>query len=120
MVKIVLFFVLLHIGINAKVIDSEGRQQLHDSCLACHTKQQIPSSLIYRRYLMKYSTFTSMEKAIFGYMKNPRQQHSIMPPQFFLKFPMKEHSTLDDTTLKKMIRAYLHTFDVKRKLTLMP
>ena len=103
---------------HAQDVNIEDKQQLQKECLQCHADQQIPSALIYRRYLMKYSTSERMQKAMFTYIKNPDQEHTIMPPQFFLKFPMKEASTLDDNTLKKMIQSYLNTFNVKKKLVL--
>ncbi len=109
---------MLCIGVNAQEVNMEDKQQLQKECLQCHKEQQIPSALIHRRYLMKYSTFERMQKAIFSYIKNPDQKHSIMPSPFFLKFPMKEKSTLDDDTLQKMIKHYLNSFDVKKKLIL--
>jgi len=116
--KIIFFFTLLCILVDAQDVNVEDRQQLQKECLQCHVEQQIPSALIYRRYLMKYSTFERIEKAMFLYIKTPDQKHSIMPPQFFLKFPMKEVSTLDENTLQKMIKSYLNTFDVKKKFIL--
>ena len=116
--KIIFFFSLFCIVGHAQDVNKEDKQQLQKECLQCHIEQQIPSALIYRRYLMKYSTFERMEKAIFAYIKNPDKKHSIMPPQFFLKFPMKELSTLDEDALQKMIKSYLNTFDVKKKLVL--
>ncbi len=116
--KIIFFFALLCIVSNAQDVSVEDKQLLQKECLQCHIEQQIPSALIYRRYLMKYSTFERMEKVMFSYIKNPDQKHSIMPPQFFLKFPMKEATTLDDDMLQKMIKSYLNTFDVKKKLVL--
>ncbi len=116
--KIIFFFVSFCILANAQDTSVMDKQQFDKECLACHAKQQIPNALIYRRYLMQYSTFERMQKKIFAYLKNPDQKHSIMPPQFFLKFPMKEASTLDDDTLQKMVTHYLNTFDVKKKLVL--
>ena len=116
--KIIFFFALLCIVGHAQDVNVEDKQQLQKECLQCHVDQQIPSALVYRRYLMKYSTFERIEKAMFLYIKNPDQKHSIMPPQFFLKFPMKEVSTLDEDTLQKMIKSYLNTFDVKKKFIL--
>ncbi|HEC45333.1 MAG: hypothetical protein B6D54_01580 [Epsilonproteobacteria bacterium 4484_65] len=118
MEKIICFFALLCIVGHAQDVNIEDKQQLQKECLQCHVEQQIPSALIYRRYLMKYSTFERMEKAIFTYIKNPDKKRSIMPSQFFLKFPMKEKTMLDDDTLQKTIKSYLNTFDVKKKLVL--
>jgi hypothetical protein len=89
-----------------------------NSCLSCHQQQQIPSSLMYKRYLMKYSTKKSMEEAMFAYMKDPKKERSIMPAPFFLKFPMKEKISMDDRTLRKHIQTYLELFDIKKKLML--
>ena len=116
--KIIFFFALFCILVDAQDVSVEDKQQLQKECLQCHVDQQIPSALVYRRYLMKYSTFERMEGAIYTYIKNPDQKHSIMPPQFFLKFPMKEATTLDDDMLQKMIKSYLNTFDVKKKFIL--
>ena len=91
---------------------------LKQDCLTCHKDQQIPNNLIYRRYLMKYSTDERIEKAIFLYLKNPNKADSIMPPQFFLKFPMKKALSLDDKTLKEDIQSFLEKFNVKKRLIL--
>ena len=111
MEKIVLW-VLLTLGIMAQ------NNTLEQDCLSCHKAQQIPSNLIYRRYLMKYSTDVRMQEVMFRYLKNPNKASSIMPPQFFLKFPMKESLSLNDETLRRDIQSYLEQFDVKKKLIL--
>jgi len=89
---------------------------LEKNCLTCHRTQKIPSDLIYRRYLMKYSTPKRMEKAIFAYLNHPQKEHSIMPPQFFLKFPMKNVFEMNDETLLQNIRAYIEKFNLKKRL----
>ncbi len=116
--KVILFFSLLYIVSSAKDVNLDDKKQLQKECLQCHTAQQIPNDLIYRRYLMKYSTFERMEGAIYAYIKNPDQKHSIMPSQFFLKFPMKEPRTMNEQTLHTLINQYLYTFDIKKKLVL--
>ncbi len=87
-------------------------------CLNCHQEQQIPNALIYKRYLMRYSTHKRMEEAMFAYLKDPKKEYSIMPTPFFSKFPMKKNLGLDDDTLLRNIREYLDTFDIKKKLVL--
>lgn len=93
-------------------------EQLQSKCLGCHMQEQIPSELIYRRYLMTYSTQEEMQNAIFNYLKDPQKENSIMPPPFFFKFPMKEALDLDDVTLRENIRAFLDHYDVKKRLIL--
>ena len=104
--------------LNAQSVTVEDNQQLQQECLQCHVEQKIPSTLIYKRYLIKYSTSKRMAEAIFRYMKDPQKEHSIMPVPFFLKFPMKEKTPLDDEHLRKHIQSYLELFDIKKKLIL--
>lgn len=91
---------------------------LQKNCIECHIQQKIPSELIYRRYLSKYSTHKSIKEKLIVYLKNPKKENSIMPKQFFLKFPQKEALELNATELHKSIDAYLDYFDVKEKLVL--
>jgi len=115
--KIIFLCIMMYVGLYAEESSAE-KQQLRETCLQCHIQEQIPSELIYRRYLMTYSTQEEMQNAIFNYLKDPKKENSIMPPPFFFKFPMKEALDLDDETLEKNIRAFLDTFDVKKKLVL--
>lgn len=91
---------------------------LESQCLACHKEQQIPNHLIYGRYLEQYSAEKNIENAIYRYLINPQKEHSIMPPQFFLKFPMKEKRSMDETTLRQSIKQFIQKFDIKKKLVL--
>jgi hypothetical protein len=108
--KIVL---ILMIGLSFIQADN-----LEQDCLSCHKAQQIPSQLIYRRYLMRYSTAKSIEIAMAKYLKDPKKATSIMPPQFFLKFPMKEAVVLDKNRLESDIQMFIEKFDIKKKLRL--
>jgi len=100
------------------LVMAEEALGLEKKCLACHKTQQIPNMLINRRYLMKYSTKIRIEKAMLAYLRNPKKATSIMPPQFFLKFPMKEALKIDEQTLRKNIQAYIDLYDVKKVLVL--
>jgi len=108
---------MFYVGIYAGETLSQN-EELQSKCLRCHMQEQIPSELIYRRYLMTYSTKEEMQNAIFNYLKDPKKENSIMPPPFFFKFPMKETLDLNDESLEKNIGAFLDTFDVKKKLVL--
>jgi len=97
---------------------AEAPSSLQKNCLDCHVEQKIPSELIHRRYLLKYSTNKKIKEMLFSYLKKPNKESSIMPKQFFLKFPQKEALDLNDTILSKNIDTYLDYFDVKKKLVL--
>ncbi|MEA3491863.1 MAG: hypothetical protein U9R27_08195 [Campylobacterota bacterium] len=85
-------------------------------CLSCHQSQSIPSERIYRRYLHKYSSKESIRRAMFSYIKNPDRENSIMPSQFFVKFPLKEPIDITDKILKRRIDDYIRYYDVNKRL----
>jgi hypothetical protein len=103
-----IFLILITLTLNAN--------ELEQNCLKCHIKNQLPTNLIYKRYLMKYSTKNNMKTAIFNYLKNPKIQNSIMPKQFFIKFKIKNNIKLDDKTLKRDIDLFLEKYDIKKRL----
>jgi len=88
------------------------------NCISCHAQQQIPSELIYRRYLLRYSTHDRIKKRLFYYLRSPDKAHSIMPKQFFLKFPMKQPLDLNESQLLESIDQYLDYFDIKKRWVL--
>jgi len=115
--KIVLILGLMSCCLYAEELSTQ-EQLVKQNCLNCHQQHQIPSILIHKRYLMKYSTNKRMEKAIFAYLKAPDKARSIMPSAFFSKFPMKEAITVDDNSLRKYIQNYIKYFDIKKRLVL--
>ena len=119
MEKIVLIFVFSYALLFSSELSVKD-YTLENYCLSCHKKNQIPSELIYKRYLMKYSTNKNMKDAMYSYMKNPKKVTSIMPTPFFLRFPMKEKISLSDKRLRKFIEEYLEAYDIRKKLILQP
>jgi hypothetical protein len=87
-------------------------------CLSCHRQQQIPSAMIYRKYLLKYSTNRAIKSAIYHYIKNPKEKQSIMPKPFFDKFPRKKRMNTEDRELEILIDKYIDRFDIKKRLKL--
>jgi len=67
---------------------------------------------------MQYSTHENIKDKLMSYLKNPKKETSIMPKQFFLKFPMKDSLDLNETALEESVKAYLDYFDVRERLVL--
>lgn len=117
MVRVLGFIILFCILIEAEEIPPE-ETLLYQNCISCHVQQQIPSELIYRRYLQQYGTRQDMLKAIIVYLKKPQMDHSIMPQQFFMRFPPKVPTDLNDTELTISVEAYLQFYDIGKRLVL--
>ena len=114
MVKIIMLLSLSMFSLlgNEKLINSE----LERDCLKCHKDQSIPSEVIYRRYLMKYSSKETIREMMLAYLKAPSVESSIMPPQFFSKFPIKEMPQMKEEVLRKRIDEYIDYFDINKRL----
>ena len=110
---IILLPILTHLSSG-----EEPTSRVQNNCLSCHQEQKIPSELLYRRYLLKYSTDNNIKTHLLNYLKNPKKENSIMPKQFFLKFPEKKLLDLNETSLQESIDDYLNYFDVRKKLKL--
>jgi len=91
---------------------------LQTNCLKCHSQNSLPDSLIYKRYLQKYSSKKRIKKAMLNYLKNPNKKSSIMPNEFFKKFSIKQKSRLDDINLSKNIDEYIKKYDLQKRLYL--
>ena len=118
MAKIVFIFCMVFLSLWGE--GQLAEHSLQKACLSCHAQQQIPSEMIYRRYLLKYSSTSVIKEKIYAYLKAPSTQASIMPKPFFRKFPLKEPSKLDDKTLQKLIDAYIDLYDVRKKIYVVP
>jgi len=94
----------------------ERYSALERECLQCHKEQKIPSEATYRRYLRKYSSKKTIREMMLAYLKAPSIEKSIMPPQFFGKFPIKEVSQLKEEVLRDRIDDYVRYYDVNTKL----
>jgi hypothetical protein len=90
--------------------------RLESKCLNCHIDNGLPTKLIYKRYLMKYSTDRRMKKAILNYLKSPDPKESIMPKEFFLKFTPKKPIKMEQKELEELIELFLDRYNVKHYL----
>lgn len=115
MVRILVFMGIIFSIVQGEQIPSE-ETRLYQSCIRCHVQEQVPSELIYRRYLMKYSSHKRIQDVIFEYLQKPEMEKTIMPKQFFMKFSQKAPSSLKDEALRKGIEAYLNFYDIKKRL----
>lgn len=101
---------------KAALSTPEKNPVLERECFECHRAQKIPSEATYRRYLLKYSSKETIKEKMFIYLKSPSKERSIMPLQFFSKYPIKEASQLKEEVLRKRIDEYTDYFDINKRL----
>jgi hypothetical protein len=118
MAKVILFFLIAIFSLQGS--DKAAPPELMRECLQCHAAQKIPSEAIYRRYLLKYSSKETIRHRMFSYLRSPSVEQSIMPPQFFNKFPLTGRSELNDTILRQRVDDYIDYFDINPRLYVLP
>ena len=95
-------------------------QSFEETCIKCHQAKEIPNEVIYKRYLLKYSSKIKIREAIVSYLKNPMTQKSIMPPQFIKIFGLKEALKLSDAELNRHVDELINRYSIKKKLYIEP
>lgn len=107
MVKKITLFILFCTLLNASEFDKY--------CLNCHGGD-FKFHVIMKKYTLKYSSEKRIKEAIFAYLKEPTAEKSILPLEYIKRFGIKEKSSLDDATLKRMIDIYYKEFGLQPKL----
>ena len=97
---------------------SNASQSFEEACLKCHIETNVPNVVIYKRYLLKYSSKAKMREAMVTYLKKPIAEKTIMPSRFIDIFGLKERMKLSDESLNKYVDELIDSYDVKKKLTL--
>jgi hypothetical protein len=105
--------ILIIVTIFSKYICASS---LDDNCLNCHNHQKIPSQLIYKKYLIEYSSKKIIKRRMMKYLLNPRLDISIMPQQFFLKFPMKDRLDITKEELEMDVDKFIDKFGLKIRI----
>lgn len=85
------------------------------NCLVCHG-DDFKFNIIMKKYTLKYSSEKKIKKAMFYYLKEPKEQNSILPYEYIKKFGIKEKSPLSEEELKKMIDIYYQKYNLKSKI----
>jgi hypothetical protein len=88
--------------------------EFENNCFSCHKSMQMYR--FFQKYVQKYSSEKRVKEAIFEYMKDPKQENSIMPFGFIRRFGVKPKLYIEDETLKNIIDEYYKTFDFKKRI----
>jgi hypothetical protein len=111
MVKAILLIFFMLFSLN-------GSESFKNVCLKCHIEKNVPNDIIYKRYLLRYSSKIKMREAMISFLKKPTVEKTIMPIRFVAIFGLKDAMILSDEELTKYIDELIENYDVKKKLTL--
>lgn len=106
MVKKILLIAIILGSVNAS-------ESFEDACIKCHKAKDIPNEILYKRYLLKYSSKENIKSAMTKYLKNPSLKETIMPQRYISKFGLKKASKLSDEELSKHIDTFMRKYKIK-------
>jgi len=106
MVKILIIIINLAIFLQAS--------NFTDKCLKCHEQQNIPFEMIYKRYLIKYSSNIAIKEAMIKMCQNPSIENSELPRGFLRRFGVKDVCSLEEKELYKAIDELIEYYDIKK------
>jgi len=87
-----------------------------NKCFKCHEQQNIPFEMIYKRYLVKYSSNVDIKKAMLKMCKNPTIENSEVPRGFLRRFGVKSSCSLKDKELDNAIEELIDYYDIKKDI----
>lgn len=108
MVKVIFLFLSLVIGLMGNSFEND--------CLKCHKQSGVPLDMIYKRYLLEFSSHSDIKRAMVDFLKHPAEQKSALPKGMLMNMGVKKKSTLSDLELNMRVDEYLKMYDIKKRI----
>ncbi|WP_456381604.1 hypothetical protein [Hydrogenimonas sp.] len=89
-------------------------------CLTCHEKTAPPLSLVYRRYLMLYSSKRQIERRMIDFLKAPSKEKSSMPEGMKNRFNPQLHPSFDEKVAEKAVEKVIEKEDPIKRIVVKP
>ncbi len=85
-------------------------------CAACHNASAPPLSLVYRRYLMLYSSKERIQKRMIDFLLAPSKAKSSMPEGMKNRFNPQKHPAFSPQIAKKAVDTLIEKEDLIQKI----
>ena len=95
--RAVMILILALSGLVAESVSPPAR------CAVCHEKSAPPLSLIYRRYLMLYSSKERIQKRMIDFLSAPSKAKSAMPEGMKNRFNPQKHPVFIPRVARKAV-----------------
>lgn len=110
MVKAVLFFIL---AFQSMASETDVLQK----CLVCHENSAPPFAMVYRRYLVLYSSKSKIKKRMIDFLTSPSRKKSSMPEGMKRRFYPESHPVYSYDEVNKSVTELIHREDIIPKIT---
>lgn len=85
-------------------------------CAACHETKAPPLSLIYRRYLILYSSKARIQERMIDFLTAPSKAKSAMPEGMKNRFNPQNHPRFKPQTIQKTVKKLIEKEDLIPKI----
>ena len=95
---------------------AETSSPILERCSACHEKSAPPLSLVYRRYLMLYSSKARIQKHMVAFLVAPSKAKSAMPEGMKNRFKPQNHPPFSPQIAQKAVQQLIEKEDLIPKI----
>ncbi len=85
-------------------------------CMQCHATSAPPFPMIYRRYLMLYSSKSRIAAHMEAFLRKPSAKGSAMPEGMKSRFHPQNHPAFDAKSIHEAVSELIRTEDVVPRL----
>ncbi len=100
---------ILFLGLQCLVAQES---QVPKRCTACHEKSAPPLPLVYRRYLMLYSSKARIQKKMVDFLSAPSKEKSAMPEGMKNRFNPQNHPAFATSVAKEAVDKLIEKEDL--------
>ena len=115
--KVFILICMTVITLYAEVPASKQPTNVYErECMPCHKYQPVSLENAFMDYLKAYSGEYSLKGSLKAFLKNPKNENSLMNNIFLDRFSVKNKTTLNDEELDEALDVYWDLYNVRNKL----
>ncbi len=87
-----------------------------NECAKCHDKKAPPFNIIYRKYLVTYSSKKRIKEKMVDFLLNPSDKKSILPQEMKKRFFPRTHPAYSISVAEKTVEKIIEKEDPIKKI----
>jgi hypothetical protein len=110
--------VLLLAAMVPAIVAAKTDGDIYARCTACHSMQAPPLSLVYRRYLMLYSSKGRVAERMVAFLTHPTKKGSSMPEGMKSRFNPQNHPPFPLEEAKEAVGELIEREDLLKRIVI--
>jgi len=109
--------IVLILAVVVEIVVAKSVENAYElNCIPCHRYQPASLEKMFMTYLKTYSGEYSLKGSLKEFLKNPKEEKSLMSDLFIERFSVKDKTILNERELDEAIDIYWDLYNVKSKL----